>query len=51
MELEVFFVAENLEESAPNLQVKGSPCQRNCTVYRGNDIVAQVYFSLKKMQR
>ncbi|XP_024020221.1 protein LURP-one-related 7 [Morus notabilis] len=50
MELEVFFVAENLEESAPNLQVKGSPCQRNCTVYRGNDIVAQTSLMYKLNQ-
>lgn len=49
-ELEVFLVAENLEESAPKLQVKGSPCQRNCTIYRGNDIVAQTSLMYKLNQ-
>ena len=41
-ELEVFLVGENGEDSASKLKVKGCPFQKSCTIYRGNDIVAQV---------
>ncbi|KAK7858620.1 protein lurp-one-related 7 [Quercus suber] len=41
-ELEVFLVGENGEDSASTLKVKGCPFQKSCTIYRGNDVVAQV---------
>nr|POF08535.1 protein lurp-one-related 7 [Quercus suber] len=35
-------IVEDGEDSAPKLKVKGFPFQKSCTIYRGNDIVAQV---------
>ncbi|PON41843.1 LURP1-related protein domain containing protein [Parasponia andersonii] len=49
-ELEVFFVAENKEDSTPDLEVKGFPFRRACTIYKGNDIVAQTSLMYKLNQ-
>lgn len=43
-ELDVFIVTENHEESTPDLKIKGRPFYRACTIYKGNSIVAQVYY-------
>ncbi|XP_048324439.1 pentatricopeptide repeat-containing protein ELI1, chloroplastic isoform X2 [Ziziphus jujuba] len=40
-ELEVFLAGSNLEDNTSDFKVKGCPFMRSCTVYRGNDIVAQ----------
>lgn len=37
-ELEVFLV-----DSASELKLKGSAFQKSCTIYKGNEILAQVY--------
>jgi hypothetical protein len=37
-ELEVF-----LGDSASELRLKGSTFQKSCTIYKGNEILAQVY--------
>ncbi|KAK7831938.1 protein lurp-one-related 7 [Quercus suber] len=39
---EKWAIVEDGEDSAPKLKVKGFPFQKSCTIYRGNDIVAQV---------
>ncbi|KAK4606815.1 hypothetical protein RGQ29_000879 [Quercus rubra] len=49
-ELEVFLVGENGEDSASKLKVKGCPFQKSCTIYRGNDIVAQTSLMYKLRQ-
>ncbi|KAK9998887.1 hypothetical protein SO802_018490 [Lithocarpus litseifolius] len=49
-ELEVFLVSENGEDSASELKVKGCPFQKSCTIYRGNDIVAQTSLMYKLRQ-
>ncbi|KAF4375639.1 hypothetical protein F8388_011610 [Cannabis sativa] len=49
-ELEVFLVAEDLPDSPPDLKVKGFPFQKSCTIYKGNDIVAQTSLMYKLNQ-
>lgn len=43
-EFDLFLVHENCEQSRPDLKIKGRPFYRACTIYKGNSIVAQVYF-------
>lgn len=43
-ELDVFLVHDNCEQLSPDLKIKGRPFNRACTIYKGNSIVAQVYF-------
>ncbi|KAM2654165.1 hypothetical protein EV2_025707 [Malus domestica] len=40
-ELEVFLVGENSADPACDFKVKGFPFQKSCTIYKGNEIVAQ----------
>lgn len=42
-EFDVFLVRENQEESTSDVKLKGFPCQRSCTIFEGNSIVAQVH--------
>lgn len=46
-ELEVFLVRNNPGDPTPQFKVKGCPFMRSCTIYKGNEIVAQVYFATK----
>ncbi|KAJ7957675.1 Protein LURP-one-related like [Quillaja saponaria] len=50
IELEVFLVGENSDDSTCALKVKGSPFQRSCTIYKGNAIVAQTSLMYKLNQ-
>ncbi|KAM3740019.1 hypothetical protein ACB098_08G067800 [Castanea mollissima] len=49
-ELEVFLVGENGEDSAFTLKVKGCSFQKSCTIYRGNNFVAQTSLMYKLRQ-
>ncbi|BFG33789.1 hypothetical protein CerSpe_200630 [Prunus speciosa] len=49
-ELEVFLVGENSADSTCDFKVKGFPYQRSCTIYVGNDIVAQTSLMYKLHQ-
>ncbi|KAL5580601.1 hypothetical protein UlMin_013043 [Ulmus minor] len=49
-ELEVFVLGENGEEATPDFKVKGFPFQRSCTIYKGNQIVAQTSLMYKLNQ-
>ncbi|XP_068644384.1 protein LURP-one-related 7-like isoform X2 [Aristolochia californica] len=49
-ELEVFLVGENGKDIIANFEVKGSPLQRSCTIYKGNSIVAQTS-AMYKLQK
>ncbi|CAN6707191.1 unnamed protein product [Malus baccata var. baccata] len=40
-ELEMFLVGENSADPACDFKVKGFPFQKSCTIYKGNEIVAQ----------
>ncbi|KAK9940921.1 hypothetical protein M0R45_017554 [Rubus argutus] len=49
-ELEVLFVGETSTESTSDFKMKGFPFQKSCTIYKGNDIVAQTSLMYKLHQ-
>ncbi|XP_015874722.3 protein LURP-one-related 7 [Ziziphus jujuba] len=49
-ELKIFLAGENLGDNTSDFNVRGCPFMRACTIYRGNNIVAQTSLMYKLNQ-